>query len=127
MPRRLLACLVVFTILLAATPARAVSDPSAALNDALDLLATLRDSSGNDYPTKIRALGVTFNVVPLPAPLLGAYQQRTNRILLSDGLFDEDATVMAAVIAHELQHASDAGLVAFGFLPNDCIELEVRA
>jgi len=113
--------------LLTSAPALAKPVTSSPLSDAFELLETVQDLYGNPYPVVIRSLGVTFDVVPLPQIFYGGYQQRARRIVLSSRLLDEDATVMATVIAHELQHAQDRDYIAFGLLEADCTELEVRA
>src|SRR5436309_15596420 len=98
-----------------------------ALGDALDLLESVPDADGAPYAATVRPLGLTFDFVPLPTIFYGAYQRRARRVLLNSRLLDEDATVLAAVIVHELQHARDYDSIALGLLSADCTELEVRA
>jgi len=125
--RWLLAVVVLVAAVLAARPTLAAPVGGSPLGDALDLLDTLETADGAAYPVVIRSLGVTFDFVPLPTIFYGAYQRRARRVLLNSRLLDEDATVLAAVIAHELQHASDYDLIAAGALQADCTDLEVRA
>jgi hypothetical protein len=48
-------------------------------------------------------------------------------LVLNSRLLDEDATVMAAIIAHKLQHMRDVDVIACGLIQADCTEREARA
>lgn len=113
--------------LLLASPVGASPLASSPLGDALELLETVSDADGTPYAAVARSLGLTYDFVPLPTIFYGAYQRRAKRILLNSRLLDEDATVLASVIAHELRHAQDYDLIARGALSADCADLEVRA
>jgi len=114
-------------MLVIATPASASPTASSPLGDALDLLEGVQDADGTPFSAVVHSLGLTFDFVPLPTIFYGAYQRRAKRVLLNSRLLDEDATVLASVIAHELQHARDYEQIRLGALSPDCTELEVRA
>jgi hypothetical protein len=121
------ACIALIITIVMATPALAAPAASSPLGDALDLLEGVHDADGTPYPAIVRTLGLTFDFVPLPTIFYGAYQRRAKRVLLNSRLLDEDTTVLAAVIVHELQHARDYEQMALGAFGASCAELEVRA
>jgi hypothetical protein len=124
---RLVARLVLVAVLLAPAPVHAAADGDALLSHALAMLGQLTDQFGNSYVTVIKANGVTFEIAPLPPDIYGRYARQPRRALLSTRRLDEDATVLASIIAHELRHARDGDLLAFGLIPDDCVEREAGA
>src|SRR5215471_1081569 len=114
---RLLAGLALIVMVLTPVSAHA-ADGDELLSDALAMLGQLTDQFGNPYFTVIGASGITIEIAPLPPGIYGTYVSRPRRVLLSTQLLDEDATVLTAVIAHELQHARDVDLLAFGPIQN---------
>jgi hypothetical protein len=125
---RLLACATALVVILIAVhPVLAAPARSSPLGDALDLLDAVAGLDGTPYPAVVQSLGISFDFVPLPTILYGGYQQHAHRILLNGRLLGEDTSVLAAVIAHELQHAHDFDQIANGLLTVDCADLEVRA
>jgi hypothetical protein len=96
----------------------------ARLVPALELLAG--SDVGAVYADQVRTLRLVVEVGPLPAGAAGRYQPARRTVTVSEALLAEDVRVVAALLAHELQHASDADLVAVGLLAADCLALEVR-
>lgn len=95
----------------------------------LRLLAELHAAHADipDYSRFPDILHVTLKVAPLPVLAGGHYEPRTHTLTMAEALLDEDPRVMAAGLAHELQHASDFDLIAVGLLDRNCPEVEVRA
>ena len=121
MPAALLAIL-----LLAATV-----DPS--LAEPLRLLAEVgaRDTTdghaGQFFADLPESLNLTLAVAELPRGAAGRYDSRTRTVTVAEAAIGEDSRVVAAVLAHELQHAVDARRVALGLLDRDCVAFEARA
>ena len=68
---------------------------------------------------------ISFSV--LPDDELGRYEIETRSIVLNGTLTDEPAEVVAAVLAHEGQHALDHNLGRIPGKPLACFDAEVRA
>ncbi len=68
---------------------------------------------------------ISFSV--LPEDELGRYEIETRSIVLSNTLTGEPAEVVAAVLAHEGQHALDHNLGRIPGKPLACFDAEVRA
>ena len=63
----------------------------------------------------------------LPPGQLLQYNLRARTITLTDRLLGEDASAVATVVAHELQHVRDKDAMARGEAHYDCLDFEVRA
>jgi hypothetical protein len=103
------------------------------LAEPLRLLAELeaRDASGQaigpHYAHLPGTLRLTLAVRALPPRSGGHYDPRRRIVTMGEALMSEDPRVLAAVLVHELHHASDFDLIAVGLLERDCVELEARA
>lgn len=101
------------------------------LDEPLRLLAEVHDASGEPvgaaYAELPESLGLILIVSSLP-PRAGAHYQPSRRVVtVAPSLLAEDPRVVAAGLAHELQHANDFDLISAGLLELDCVELEARA
>jgi hypothetical protein len=114
-------------VLPSAAPARAAAIVDPRLNTAYTMLAVLQDRDGTPYIDVLDASGATIVVGPLPRGRLGVYFLPTRRIIVSTAALGEDATVLASIIAHELQHVADRDQMRLGRVQLDCVEREVRA
>lgn len=108
-------------------PAKAAAIVDPRLSTAFALLAVLQDRDGTPYIDVLDASGATIVVGPLPKGRLGVYYLPTRRIIVSTAALGEDATVIASIVAHELQHVADRDLMRLGRAQFDCVEREVRA
>jgi hypothetical protein len=110
-----------------AAPARAAAVVDPRLNAAYTLLAVLQDRDGTLYIDVLDASGTTIVVGALPRGRLAVYYLPSRRIIVSTAALGEDATVLASIIAHELQHVADRDRMRLGRVQLDCVEREVRA
>src|SRR4051794_2629882 len=81
------------------------------LADPLQLLAELHDRDGQpigaDFAHEPDTLHLTLVVAPMPPRAGGYYDADTRTLTLTKALLGEYPRVVAAGLAHELQHASD--------------------
>jgi hypothetical protein len=100
------------------------------LDEPLRLLAALHDRDGQPigelYARRPDMLKLTLVVADLPIAAAN-FEHRRRTVTVTAKMLEEDPRVVAAALAHELQHAADFDLVALGTLPKDCVDLEARA
>ena len=82
---------------------------------------------GERYAHTMRLVGPTLRVRRLPVGAGGFYEPKTRTVTIAEALLDEDPRVVAAGLAHELQHAFDLVLVDVGMPAPACPEREARA
>lgn len=82
--------------------------------------------SGERYVGLVTSLRVQVAVEDLGAGVAGSYDRATRTVTIAEQVVGEDPRVVASLLAHEIQHASDLDLVAVGLLSAGCVELEVR-
>jgi hypothetical protein len=118
------------TALLALVLLAATIDPR--LDEPLRLLAEVgaRDTAaaapGPLFAELPALLGLTLVVVDLPHGAVGWYDPGFGRLMVDEDLVREDPRVVAATLAHELQHALDTQRLADRLLAPDCLAIEVR-
>jgi hypothetical protein len=127
---RLLALMAPLVVLTAAVPTSVASaaDPRLErLHEAYALLAPLPDRDGVAYADVLEARRVAIVIDELPPDLLAAYFEPRRRVIVAPATLDEQQpTMVASLIAHELQHAADRDLIREGGAQLDCLEREAR-
>ena len=82
---------------------------------------------GEQYQAREASSIWLIEVGPLPATIEAGWQPDRRPIVEAEDLLAEDPRLLAAVLVHELRHASHFDLVAVGLLAPDCVELEAQA
>jgi hypothetical protein len=123
---RLLALVALLAAVLTVSPVRAAPvDPR--LEQAFDLLSPLHDRDGNLYADVLEIRRVGIMVGDLPPDLLAIYYEPRRRIVIDPATLDnQDPTLVASLIAHELQHVADRDANNAGAAQYECFEREAR-
>ena len=111
--------------LVANLPPAGDPSPNSALSGAMQQLDTV--PAGADLVQAAVANDVGLETGPLPRNVLGAYIPDENLVILSSQLTSAPTKVQADVLAHELQHASDAATIGLPQTPTQCYNFEQRA
>ncbi len=117
----------ILATLYAVVPVGTASAADPRLEQAFALLAPLQDRDGIPYADVLEARQIGIMVGDLPPDLLAIYYEPRRRIIIAPSTLDQqDPTLVASLIAHELQHAADRDLNNQGLAQLDCFEREAR-
>ena len=106
-----------------------LSQQDGAISAGLEILESREDQVPGlaDVSRTLREMQDRISFSVLPDDELGRYEIETRSIVLNGTLTDEPAEVVAAVLAHEGQHALDHSLGRIPGKPLACFDAEVRA
>jgi hypothetical protein len=123
---RLLALTLLLLAVAVAAPAAVASAADPRLEEAFALLSPLHDRDGIVYADVLHVRRIAIMVGDLPPDLLAVYFEPRRRVIIAPSTLDEHPTMVASIMAHELQHAADRDLNRDGLAQFDCLEREAR-